>query len=152
MTRATRVSIELFTPPLLGASPVLFMAIITGSFTLVPVVLLVAYLVAIVPSMIFSGLMELAFSLGLAPNSLLACLLAAFLGVVAGAAMGLASGGPSAADHARWLGLIGMMAGAVTAVIVAWKSDPPAAGPGAAAGRAPPGPGCPGTTLPPAPG
>jgi hypothetical protein len=38
------------------------------------------------------------------------------------------------------LGLIGMIAGAVTAVIVAWKSDPPSAGPGAAAGRPPPGP------------
>jgi len=124
MTRATRVSIELFAPPLLGSSPFLFMAIITGTFALVPVVLLVAYLVAIVPSLIFTGLMELAFWMGLAPNSLLAILLAAFLGLAAGVAMGLASGGPSAADHAIWLGLIGMIAGAVTAVIVAWKSDP----------------------------
>jgi len=124
MTRATRVSIELFAPPLLGSSPFLFMAIITGTFALVPVVLLVAYLVAIVPSLIFTGLMELAFWMGLAPNSLLTILLAAFLGLAAGVAMGLASGGPSAADHAIWLGLIGMIAGAVTAVIVAWKSDP----------------------------
>jgi hypothetical protein len=76
MTRATRVSFELFAPPLLGSSPFLFMAIITGTFALVPVVLLVAYLVAIVPSMIFTGLMELAFWMGLAPNSLPAILLA----------------------------------------------------------------------------
>lgn len=124
MTRATRISIELLAPPLLGSSPFLLMAIITGAFGLIPWVLLFAYLVAIVPSMAFTGLMELAFSLGLAPSSLPACLLAAFLGLAAGVAMGLASGGPSAADHARVLGLIGMFAGAATTVIVAWKWDP----------------------------
>jgi hypothetical protein len=89
MTRAARVSIELFAPPLLGSSPFLLMAIITGTFGLIPVVLLVAYLVAIVPSMIFTGLMELAFWRGLEPRSPKAILLAGFLGLAAGVGIGL---------------------------------------------------------------
>jgi hypothetical protein len=124
MTRATRVSIELFAPPLLGSSPFLLMAIITGTFALVPVVLLVAYLVAIVPSLIFTGLMELAFWRGLDPRSPKAILLAGFLGLAAGVAMGLALGGPSATEHARVFGLIGLFVGATTALIVWWKSAP----------------------------
>jgi hypothetical protein len=126
MTRTTRVFIEIFAPPLLGSSPFLFMAIITGTIALIPVVLLVAYLVAIVPSMVFTGLMELAFWRGLDPRSPWASYLAAFLGLSAGVAMGLAAGGPSAAEHASVLGLIGTLVGAATGLIVWWKSAQPA--------------------------
>lgn len=126
MTRATRVSIELLTPPLLGSSPFLFMAIITGTIGLIPVVLLVAYLLAIVPSMLFTALMELAFWRGLDPRSLPAVLLASFLGLAAGVIIGLVPGGPTAAEHARVFGLMGMIVGASTANIVWWKSAPTA--------------------------
>lgn len=124
MTRAMRVSIELFMPPLLGASPFLLMSIITGTVGLIPVVLLVAYVLAIVPSMVFTALMELAFWRGLDPRSLLTVLLAGFLGLAAGVAIGVAPGGPTAAEHALFFGLIGMIVGAGTAVIVWWKSAP----------------------------
>jgi hypothetical protein len=125
MTRATRVSIELFAPPLLGSSPFLLMAIITGTFALVPVVLLVAYLVAIVPSLIFTGLMELAFWRGLDPRSPKAILLAGFLGLAAGVSIGLAPRVPTAAEKAFLFGLIGLFVGATTALIV-WRKTAPA--------------------------
>jgi hypothetical protein len=122
MTRATRVSIELFTPPLLGSSPFLLMAIITGTFGMIPVVLLVAYLVAILPSMIFTSLMELAFWRGLDPRNPKAILLAGFLGLAAGVAIGLAPRVPTAAEKALFFGLIGMLVGTSTALIVRWRS------------------------------
>ncbi len=124
MTRATRVSIELFTPPLLGSSPFLLMAIITGTFGLIPMVLLVAYVVAIVPSVIFTGLMEFAFWRGLDPRSPKAVLLGGFLGLAAGVAIGLAPRVPTAVEKALVFGLIGMIVGTSTALIVWWKSAP----------------------------
>jgi VIT1/CCC1 family predicted Fe2+/Mn2+ transporter len=45
------------------------MAIITGTFGLIPVVLLVAFLVTIVPSMIFTGLMGLVVGATMGPSS-----------------------------------------------------------------------------------
>lgn len=125
MTRATRVSIELFAPPFLGSSPFALMAIITGTFGLIPMELLVAYVVAIVPSMIFTGLMELAFWRGLDPRSPRAILLAGFLGLAAGVAIGLAPRVPTAAEKALVFGLIGMIVGTSTGLIVWWKSAPP---------------------------
>ena len=124
MTRAARVSIELFAPPLLGSSPFLLMAIITGTFGMIPVVLLFAYLVAIVPSMIFTALMELAFWRGLDPRSPKAVLLAGILGLAAGVAIGLVLRVPTAAEKALLFGVIGMFVGASTAFIVWWKSAP----------------------------
>lgn len=126
MTRATRVSIELFAPPFLGSSPVLLMAVLTGTFGLIPVVLLVAYVVAIVPSIIFTGLMELAFWRGLDPRSPKAVSLGGFLGLAAGVAIGLAPGGPTVVEKALVLGLTGMIVGTSTALIVWWKSAPAA--------------------------
>ncbi len=124
MTRTARILVELLAPPFLGASPFLLMALATGTFGMIPVVLLVAYLVAIVPTMVFTGLMELAFSLGLAPRSPQAVLLAGLLGLAAGAAIGLAPRVPTAVEKAFLFGVVGMLAGVSTAAIVRWKSAP----------------------------
>jgi hypothetical protein len=126
MTRTVRISVELLAPPLLGSSPFLLMAIITGAFSMIPAVLLVAYLAAIVPNMVFTGLMELAFSWGLDPRSPKAILLAGILGLAAGIAIGLLLGGLTTAERAVVFGLIGMIVGMSTALIVSRKSAPAA--------------------------
>jgi hypothetical protein len=125
MTRASRIAVELFAPPLLGSTPFLFMAIITGAVGLIPVILVFAYLVAIVPSMIFTGVLELAFWWGLDPRSPKAVLLAGGLGLASGIAIGLMPRDPSAAF---FLGLVGMVVGTSTARIVRWKSAGVSAG------------------------
>lgn len=126
MTRAARISIELLAPPLLGASPFLLMAVFTGTFGLIPVILLVAYLVAILPSVVFTLLLELAFWRGLGPRRPGAILLAGGLGLCAGIAIGLAPGVPTAAEKAVCFGLIGLGAGVGTVLIVRWRTAPAA--------------------------
>lgn len=128
MTRAARISIELLAPPLLGASPFLLMAIVTGAFALIPVILLVAYLVAGLPSVVFALVLELAFWRGLEPRRPGAILLAGGLGLCAGIAIGLAPGAPTAAEKAAPLGLVGLVAGVGTALIVRWRTTRAAAG------------------------
>lgn len=125
MTRTSRIAVELFAPPLLGSTPFLFMAIITGTVGLIPMVLMVAYVVAIVPSAIFTGVLECAFWWGLDPRSPNAILLASGLGLCSGVAIGLAPGGPTVAEKAVFFGFIGMLVGACTALIVRRWSAPP---------------------------
>jgi hypothetical protein len=125
MTRSSRITVELFAPPLLGSTPFLFMAIISGTVGLIPVILAFAYLVAILPSMIFTGVLELAFWWGLDPRSPKAVLLAGGLGVASGIAIGLMPRVPTAVEKAVFFGLIGMVVGTSTALIVRWRSAPP---------------------------
>ena len=125
MTRPARVAVELLAPPLLGSSPFLFMAIVTGSFRLFPLVLLVAYAIAIVPSAIFATLLELAFWSGLAPRSPRAILLGGFLGLAAGVALGAATGVPTVVEKALTLGFLGTTVGTGTSLLV-WRWSAPA--------------------------
>lgn len=127
MTRPSRITLELLAPPLLGSTPFLFMAVITGTAGLVPLILGFAYLVAIIPSVIFTGALELAFWCGLDPRSPKAVLLAGGLGLASGIAIGLAPRVPTAAEKAFFFGVLGMVVGTSTALIVRWKSAPPAA-------------------------
>jgi hypothetical protein len=122
MTRASRVSIELFLPPLLGALPFLLIALVTWTPGMVPIVLLVAYVLAILPSMIFTVVLEFAFWRGLEPRSSAAVVLAAGLGLLSGLAIGLLGGLRGAADKAFAFGLIGLLVGTSTALLVRWRS------------------------------
>lgn len=124
MTRTSRVMVELFAPPLLGSTPFLFMATITGTVGMIPVILMFAYLVAILPSLIFTGVLEFAFWWGLDPRSPKAVLLAGGLGLISGIAIGLMPRVPTAAEKAVFFGLIGMAAGTSTALFVRWRSAP----------------------------
>ena len=122
MTRASRVTIELLAPPLLGATPFLLMALLTWMPGMIPIVLLVAYVMAFVPSVVFTAALELAFWRGLDPRSGKAVLLAAGLGLLSGLAIGLVGGFRGAADKAFLFGLIGLLVGTGTVLIVRWRS------------------------------
>lgn len=131
MTRTSRVFVELLVPPLLGATPFLMMAILTGTLGLIPIILLVAYVMAGVPSVIFTAVLELAFWRGLDPRSWDAVLLGAGLGLASGLGIGLIGGLRGAADKAFYFGVIGLLSGTGTALIVRWRSTAAAPTPGA---------------------
>jgi hypothetical protein len=122
LSRTKRVLIELFIPPLLGSAPFWLIAVFSGGgLNGVIFILFIAYLVALVPSLLFTVALEIAFSMGLDPRNSKAIWFAGFLGLAAGTACA------AVFKLGKWLiilGPIGAVVGLAIGLIVWWRSTP----------------------------
>lgn len=125
-TRRRRIAIEFFLPPLVATVLAGFIAVLRDPLEIprIPwsgflggglVILVVAYVVASIPSALFTIVMEVAFAKGLAPGSWAAVALAAGLGLLSGA--GIVRFDPS---YGAFNGLVvlGGATGAIVGVLV----------------------------------
>lgn len=130
MKRRARITLEFLGPPLLAATILEVVALVSVrevvALELFVLFLAFAYFVAGIPSLLFALLMELAFSRGLRPDGLRAVALAAVLGGASGLPIDMVlAGALEVRPRALFFVALGFVVGGLIGALVRVWSRPP---------------------------
>jgi hypothetical protein len=127
MNRPARITLEFLGPPLVAATILEIVTVVSvrelAALKLFPLFLGFGYLVAGIPSLLFAGIMEFAFSRGLRPDGHGAVALAATLGTASGLPIDMAmAGSVTVRPSAAFFMILGfLVGGAIGLLIRAWS-------------------------------
>lgn len=127
MRRPARIALELLGPPLLAATLLEVVALAAlrevAALKLFPLFLGAGCYAAGLPSLLFAGIMELAFARGLRPDGPGTVALAAALGAASGLPIDMAmAGAVTVRLHALFFVILGVLVGGTVGVVIRARS------------------------------
>lgn len=136
MKRRHRIAVEVLGPPLVAATILEIIAVVglreVGALKLIPLFLIFGYLLAGLPSLAFTLILEIAFAKGLDPRSGRAVLLSSVLGAASGVPIDMLMAGKlTVRPNASCFVALGIVTGCATGLFIRRWSRP----------ALPPGPG-----------